>query len=340
MRKFLGRFFTYLGIPVLLLGILYAVADPFKVLRPFSLSYVNEDYRDYVSSELFLLNNPEVHYNSFIFGSSRCGGLNTWHWKKYLPGDARQYLFQSWSESVTGIWQKLAFLDRKDNPIDNVLIVLDAPGSFAPVQLNRGSIYLKDWRISGESPITWHLTHFYNFLQKPSFWFRTVKALFHPVASELSSDPLTNDYEPDNRFLELSVPPQRDSLKNCSAKNKAVFMKIVEKGEPAGEGEIVINRKMKGILKDIQAILTRHKTDYRILISPAPCYTSTQINSQDFLTLQQIFGEENVFDFSGVNEITTDCQTFSDPAHFDRHAGWIILESVYNAPSQLCTPSQ
>ena len=103
MKKFLIRIISFVGIPIVVVLIVYLITDPFKTLRPFSFQYFDGTNRDYLSSELFLRNDSIYHYNSFIFGSSRCCGFNTYHWKHYLPIGARQYLFQAWGETLTGI---------------------------------------------------------------------------------------------------------------------------------------------------------------------------------------------------------------------------------------------
>ena len=74
MGRFLKRILLLLLVPVLLLAAVYFVTDPYKTLRPFSLTNFDSTNRDYLSSELFLLNADEQRYDSYIFGSSRgCG---------------------------------------------------------------------------------------------------------------------------------------------------------------------------------------------------------------------------------------------------------------------------
>ena len=70
MGRFLKQISLLLFVPLLLLAAVYFVTDPYKTLRPFSLTYFDSTNRDYLSSELFVLNYPEQTYDSFIFGSS------------------------------------------------------------------------------------------------------------------------------------------------------------------------------------------------------------------------------------------------------------------------------
>ena len=55
-----------------------------------------------------------------------------------------------------------------------------------------------------------------------------------------------------------------------------------------------------------------------------------KINAKDLEILQDIFGQDKVFDYSGKNDITTDCYNFSDPNHFGLSVGWQIIEDLYN----------
>ena len=77
MVKFLKNilYFSLTGIiPMLILLISgYLFYDPFKVLRhydDYSFYYITPN-RDYISTEIFINNNKNYHYNSFVFGSSR-----------------------------------------------------------------------------------------------------------------------------------------------------------------------------------------------------------------------------------------------------------------------------
>ena len=321
-----------MGIPVVVVLIVYLITDPFKTLRPFSLQYFDETNRDYLSSELFLRNDSIYHYNSFIFGSSRCCGFNTYHWKHYLPIGARQYLFQAWGETLTGIEQKIDYLDKNGNSIDNALVLLDIPSTFGKVQLPKKVLSIKDYKFSGQSKWSFQSCLFWGFVQKPSKWFISIKQYIKPVPIEIFVDTVTNDWGRGNRYADISVQPQKDSLNNCTAKSKAVFFKQIEGKSDADlrESWPLITQTFLNQLKHIKAVFDKHQTDYKIVISPAYCYTHPRINAEDLRILQEVFDQDKVFDYSGKNEITTDCYNFSDPNHFGLSVGWQIIEDIYN----------
>ena len=331
MRKFIIRLFLFIFIPVSALALVYFVTDPYKTIRPFSLRYFDTTNRDYLSSELFLLNDPEQHYNSFMFGSSQVSGFNTYHWKSFLPEGSRQFLFQSWSETITGIDQKISFLDARGNDIKNALILLDIPSMFTSKQAPTAALSIKDPRISGQPRWIHQMILLYDFLQKPSQWIKAIRQSVRHTQASVSFDPLSNDWEKNNRDVDFSVPPPKDSLRNTSAISKAAFLKDNESYSDADlvVCSPVIDEGAISKLRHIKEVFDRHDTDYRIIIDPGYCYTTPATNPKDLEQLEHIFGKDKVFNFSGKNDLNSDYNNFSDPVHFGQYVGWHILETVY-----------
>ena len=332
MKRFLMRILTVTTIPIILVAAIYLVTDPFKMLRPFSLQYFDATNRDYISSELFVHNDPIYHYNSFIFGSSQCGGYNTYHWKHYLPEGSRQFMFQAWSESLTGIEQKIDYIDKNGNEINNAIIMFDIPGSFSREQLPKKVLSIKHYKFSGQSKPAFHSCLFYGFVQKPSKWISAIKQFFKPEIQSFPADTVSNDWVKGNRYADISVQPKKDSLSDCSATTRAVFFKQIEHvtDDDLQESNPLVTKELQNQLVHIKSIFDKHHTDYRIVISPTYCYTHPKINAEDLIILQQIFGKARVYDYSGKNEITTDCYNYADPNHFGLSVGWQIIEDLYN----------
>lgn len=332
MKKFLIRILLFVGFPIFVLAVVYVITDPFKTLRPFSFQYFDETNRDYISSELFLKKNPIYHYNSFIFGSSRCCGFNTYHWKHYLPLGASQYLFQAWGETLSGIEQKIDYLDKNGNSIDNAIVLFDIPGSFVKIQLPKEVLAIKHYRFSGQSKLAFQACLFKGFAQRPSKWCSSIKQYFNPSIKVFPADTISNDWEVGNRNADISIQPPKDSLMLCSAKTRAVFFKEIENKTDSDlvENAPQITSAFYGQMNHIKEIFDKHHTDYRIIISPAYCYNHPRINAEDLKIIQNIFGQDKVFDYSGKNDITMDYNNFSDPNHFGLSVGWQIIEDIYN----------
>src|SRR5690349_4368884 len=106
IRKALGRLFL-LAVPLLSVVAIYVFCDPFKVLwsHDFGNYYDQaapvELNRDYASLQMFLKNNPEQKYDSFILGSSRTFPLHADTWQKFVPG-MHPFHYPAASENLHG----------------------------------------------------------------------------------------------------------------------------------------------------------------------------------------------------------------------------------------------
>lgn len=331
MYSFLKRVLFFVLIPIALLGGLFVITDPYKVLKPFSLSYFDITNRDYLSSELFLMNYPEQRYDSFIFGSSRGCGINTYHWAKYLKEGSNPFLFQGWLETMTGIEQKVTYIDKMGYELNNALILIDIPDTFADDQIPTGALSIKDPAISGQPKWKHRLILFYDFIQKPSQWIRSIRRRILKDQTDITFDVITNDWDANNKNLDLSIPPEKDSLKNMSVKARAAFLKEIKQKSDSDlvESDPLINDHFVEQLRHIKTIFDNHNTDYRIFITPGYCYTSPAISSKDLFLLKQLFGSERVFNFSGKNNLTSDYNNYSDSNHFGLYVGWYMIENSY-----------
>lgn len=336
MRRFLVFVSLFLVIPLTLLAVLYSVSDPYKTIKPFSLHYFDDTNRDYLSSELFLKNYPEQQYDSFIFGSSRGCGINTYHWAEYLPAGSKPFLFQAWGETLTGIEQKITFIDKHNCGLKNVLVLIDIPGTFNKDQIPTRALALKHPAFTGQPRWIHQMILFYDFIQKPSQWLRAFHLFFHPQSPDPSFDSVTNDWDKENKYLDVSSPPEKDSLNNISPRAKSVFLKEVsERLEEAQEISMpLIDKGFEHQLRNIREIFEKRGSDYRIIITPGFSYTNPAISKEDETLLQDIFGKENVFDFSKRNELNSDYNNYSDPNHFGLYVGWYVIEEVYH-PTEL-----
>ena len=332
MGKFLKRIALLVTLPVLLLLGVYLLTDPFTMLKPFSLQYFDPTNRDYMSTELFLKNYPSQKYDSYVFASSRGCGINTYHWLKYLPQGSRQYMFQAWSETVTGINQKITYIDKIGGDIKNAIVLIDIPGSFAEPQLSKSALAIKDYKMSGQSKFSFYSILFWDFLQKPSLWYSSVINWFQKEVPVIGFDTISNDWEKSNATSNLSAIPPKDSLSNCSAIVKTTFLQEATMYSESDivESDPLISTNIQEQLLNIKSIFDKHGTDYKIIISPAYCYKHPTINCEDLAFLFSTFGKDNVFNYSGKNELTSDCYNFSDPNHFGLSVGWQIIEDIYN----------
>lgn len=332
MKRFLTTILVFIAIPLILLVGLYLWTDPFRCLHKFDIQDIDAVNREYLSTELFLRNNPTYHYNSFIFASSRGMALNTYQWKQYLPEGAQPFLFQAWSETVSGIELKLDYMQEHHIPIDNALILIDIPGTFEKNQLSRGAMTIKHFFFTEESRAMYNFKQYFNFIQNPSLWIRYTKKAIRKEKEMFFSDTISNDFDNTNYLTYRECPPQ-DSMNYCSELTRCSFIAKVEhmRVKDVAISEPMITPQFEQQLLHIRAIFAENQTNYHIIISPAYCYTEPALNPYDLEVLNRIFGEERVHDYTGENEWTIDYNNFLDPNHFGKCIGYRIIEDIYKS---------
>ncbi len=329
MKKFLITISLIIVVPLILLAGIYIWTDPFRCVHKFDIKDVDDTNREYLSTELFLRNNSTYHYNSFIFASSRGGGMNTYQWKQYLPEGAQPFLFQAWGETLTGMELKLEYLSEH-NKIDNALLVIDIPGAFCKDQLPNKVLAMKHYIFTGHSKFTYNVQQYANFIQKPSVWKRSVLNKLNHLQIACCSDTITNDWDSTNFMHYTNLPPQ-DSLSHCSDMTRKTFLATVEHSKKVVlVSEPLINEQFESQLCHIKELLDAQRTDYHIILSPGYCYTDKAAHPDDIIKLNKIFGEERVHDYTGRNEMTEDYNNFSDPGHFGLRVGYMIIEDIYS----------
>lgn len=317
MKKFIKNSILFFGIPLILLVGIYAITDPFKTLNTFDLKDVSIANRDYLSTELFLRNNQRYNYDSFIFGSSRGCGINTYYWRSFLSKNSKPFLFQAWGENITGIYQKIKYLDEHKQKIKNAIILIDIPGSLSKNQNQTDAISIKHYLLSGKSKFYFQFYLFLGYL-KPSEIFKSIIDKIIHKRNVAQFDTVSNDWEKNNQFNWQTKPSQNRTLDKSKFGNRPINQ-IYSK-------QLITNDLVR-ILNAIQHILIIQNTNYKIIITPA--YDQICINKTDLKKLMIIFGKDKVFNFSGKNRWTEDKYNFMDINHFDLILGYDIIKTIY-----------
>jgi len=302
--------------------------DPFKIIHNYDI-YLSDCVmlsRGFVSTEVFLKNNQVYNFDSFIFGSSRSTAFTCKVWGKYLPPDCSAFSYGAWNESIVGIFKKLQLVDSLGNNIKNVIIVLDTDQTF---DKENNSIEGDHYLISEKNFDQFHMTYFSQSLRK--FWLIPASIdyrLFNTRRSYMKDfvgmkigdlDPINNDWLPNDEDIIL-----RDSASYYSGS----LSKFYSRPKIEIEGEAQINPNDSLMMQKINTILSKHKTNIKVIIGPL--YDQIKFNHDDLEVLHGIFGRENIFDFSGINYLTDNIFSFkNDVIHFRNRTGTRILNSIY-----------
>jgi len=92
----------------------------------------------------------------------------------------------------------------------------------------------------------------------------------------------------------------------------------------------VIFDAQKQMLQEINDIFRKRNTDFKIIISPL--YDQIKLNESDIAYLRSLFGEDRVFDFAGISDITNNIHNFYEESHYRPHVTRKMLESIYRKP--------
>ena len=332
MKNFLLKSLNFLLIgivPMVLLTLGYFVNDPFKVLKKYnnySNLYVIPN-RDYISTEMFIKNEPKYHYNSFIFGSSRTVAFQPDKWKTYLPENAAPFMFDASGESVYGIYSKLKFLDSLHYKIDNALLIICRDVIFANSSNHKGHLFIKHPITSNESSSSFQLDFFKAYLN-PVFLFN-----FYFYKLSGSYKPFMKGYIEDRKILidtitnEVQITDQENEIQNYPDayynKRKSIFY---ERKTERTDSVARLKIPHLFMLKEIKRILDKNATHYKVVISPL--YEQMKFNPDDKKIIYDIFGEA-LYDFSGKNYFTDSLNHFYESSHFRPIIGDSIMSIIY-----------
>lgn len=81
------------------------------------------------------------------------------------------------------------------------------------------------------------------------------------------------------------------------------------------------------LLKKIKAVFIKHQTKYKIVISPN--YDQIPLEKDQLELLGQLFGEENIYNFSGKNKYSEPICNFYESSHYKPEIAYELMEIVY-----------
>lgn len=329
MKPFLKNVLRFLIIPIvifLLLVIGYIYYDPFQVIHSYERFTSLQVNRSYISTEVFLKNYKKEHYNSFIFGSSRVFGYNIDSWKEYLDSDANVFSYDSYGEKVDAIYHKLRFLDSLNVDVKNALICLDVDFSFEKKKHEPEFLYIEHPLLSGKSRCEFHKLHFLAYLDPAfisSFYMNKILSITndyvsqHYFLTQATFDPKTN--RPFRSDLEERIknePNYHDDPRFYTVDDTLIVDQYVQ-----------IDKYEEEMLRGIKQILQKHNTNYKVIINPL--YSQVKFNPKDIDVILDVFGQNNVYDFSGRNKFTTSKYNYYEESHFRPQVGDSIVSIIY-----------
>ena len=330
--RFIAKLFL-LSIPFIAILAVYVWRDPFMVLKSYkrydlSPVLLNESY---VGWQTYLNNRDSIPIDSYILGNSCTMAYPCHEWEKYLCGGRAVRLFGN-AESLPAITLKLQALDKADAKINNLLLILDKESLWRD-QLLTGYSNVLPPAISGLSEFDFQKKFCQAFLS-PNVLFSYIDySLFHTYRPYMKG--VINPYGPIRNPVTNDIRNPREKVIQEEGEmyweNRAgEFLKKQEPDFRCGKEILspkVIRERQQELLKEIKQVCQKHHTSVKIIISPD--YNQVRIHPEDVTYLKRMFGEGNVFDFTGINEYTNDKHNYYEKGHYRPLLGIRLMKEVY-----------
>lgn len=312
----------------------YMYIDPFEIFWHYDNYYVQKSARLSLNQGLVSLNNFDNHYdeykwNSFIFGNSRSRYYNIEDWESCLPKDCVGYHFDAHGESLLGLTKKIEYLDEKNIELKNFLLVMDA-GVLGQVVSSENHIFMIPPKLMHYS--NWFKFHITNFCVFSNLEFIKIclslrKEQIQDTSSmeELISGELF-DYDYRNNQIKLG-PAEKQILKGKYYNDKLIKTQFFNNEYPDSISPVIIGKVQKQMLSKIHDIVEKHHVNCKIVISPL--WDKIKLNPKDINCLKSLFGNENVYDFSGTNKYTIDYHNYYEHSHYRPIVSKQIMHDIY-----------
>ncbi len=324
----------FILLPFWLLILLYFILDPFQVIYHYDIFYGTGKSkavldRDYVSTVMFDRQYEMFDYNSFILGNSRSITYEIAVWDSCLSEKGNSYYhFDASAESLYALTKKVEYIDKKGCDIKNMLLVID-DSLLKQDKASTGHLFYPAPQLTGESIIPFHMAFFKAFCS-PKFIYAL---LDYKISGEIKDYMRTGNLLSDAQFSynaktnEITYPEREEQIAIGKFYDKK-RMKVFEgKASPDKIEEPVILKPQFEMLKRVKEIFVKHQTNYKIVISPL--FYQVKLNPIDLQVLQKVFGEVNVFDYSGTNDITINYRNYYEDSHYRPCVAKSIMEDIY-----------
>ncbi len=332
MKSFIKKFFIY-SIPLFIAIALYICLDPFKVIWHYDNFYPPVKYQvvldmDYVSTTNYDNKRKEQKYDSFILGNSRSRCWRIKDWKEHIGNDANCYHFDAHGETLLGIEKKLEYISKHSLSIKNALIIIDESVLKETEAVKTHLRYICPQLVNYSNVFGFHFCFLKSFYT-PEF---TKAYLDYKISGQVKQYMLDQElfYETDyydpihNEYLPLKSEKKIQKGTFYDEKRMELFE---DWQHPDSVSPVIIQEKQQEMLTHIANILQEHKTDYRIVINPL--FNQISINPNDLYKLKAIFGKDCVYNFSGVNNITSDYHNYYENSHYRMYIAKQLLKTLY-----------
>jgi len=333
MKVFALKVFLFFTPVLLIIIVMSYLIDPFKVFKDYT-NYYKQGFvslnRDMVCTRTYRKYRNTEKFNSFIFGSSRSLTYQLDDWKNHLSEDAKPFHYDASGEGIYGVCMKILYIDELGDTIKNALIIADRD-LLSTVTNQKSHLLISSPEISKESKINFYTTFIRAELKVRFLMAYTDYSLFKKYRNYMSL-----------LVFEIQYPSLYDSV-NCNmifGKEQEIALdsvnyikKLIQEGVFYKRPKLItenyhITETEILQLKTIKTIFDKHHTNYKIIISPL--YDQVPLDLNQLNLLYDVFGKNNVYNFSGKNEFTEPLTNFYEAQHYRSHVARKIMNIIYN----------
>jgi len=284
--------------------------DPYAVIRG-DLTHQKIEPNQHYLKVKHVLNHPSK-YNSFWFGSSKAGVIDIRKIK-----DGNQWYNMCYSQGLPGEFlQNIKIFIKNDIDIKNIAIEIDVWSHLISPELHKNQ-WLRKPYVNKWNPFYMYL------IQKPSYF------IYKNHLNNITE--LTSEID-----LEHSGVVTRDKINNQINANLDEHVKHHKfiRNDSRNSFSYDFPDRSGLSLDEIREIVNICKErNIKCMIYVNPIHINTYINQNldlFFSFLNEIAGISSFYDFSGINEVTTNNINFFEIVHFRPHIGDLILDVLIN----------
>ena len=341
--RFITRLLFY-SLPILVLTAVYLLIDPFKVTGHYDNFYPGTTNggvalnQGYVSCAVYQNFVQKYHYDSFIFGNSRSLYYPVAKWEQYLDSCSTPLHMSASSETLLGLTRKIEWIDKSGGVLRNVLITADN-NLLSNVEASKTDrLAMLPPQLAGTiDALRFQFQSFHVFMM-PQFFFAVIDYtisgklkpyMIHDRQKLMDEDMFTYDAVHNEMNFSLMEKKIADGV-FYDQKRIDMFMDFPQ--SPDSISPVAIGERQMELLQSINSIVKKHHTNIVWVINPL--YDQIRINPADVATLKKLFGENNVFDFSGPNKWNADYHNYYETAHYRPIVACEVLDSIYRHHSR------
>ncbi len=308
--------------------VVFIVTDPFLIIHQYNdytKTYHLVINKDFISGETYINKRKKYRYNSFVFGNSRTLAYPIKSWQKYLDKNAVPFKFDASSETIFGIHSKIKYIDAQKDTIQNALLIFCQGNTFLTTEDSDDVPFMKHPKISQTSNLNFY-SKFIRIFFDPKLLFYFIMQpftdkynYFYPDNFGIKLDTINNDC-----VMQLWEKELKDGEKSYYEYRKKIFY---QRSPLNNYNKAEIAAKQIAMLKEMKQLFDKHKTKYKIVISPL--YNQIYFNKTDMKFLQAIFGAKNIYDYSGINNYTNKMKNYYENSHYRSNVGDSIMSEIY-----------